>query len=80
MMFENSHPYPTVLIPALLTVGNIITGDDRQTQVGDIIDYGMYIIYHIYSKAMSWMLFPTNEIEVGFPGFLSSVVVEDSIL
>ncbi|KAI3832889.1 hypothetical protein MKW92_019888 [Papaver armeniacum] len=26
------HPSPTVLIPALRTVGNIVTGDDRQTQ------------------------------------------------
>lgn len=28
-----SHPSPTVLIPALRTVGNIVTGDDMQTQV-----------------------------------------------
>ncbi|GER51818.1 importin subunit alpha [Striga asiatica] len=27
-----SHPSPSVLIPALRTVGNIVTGDDRQTQ------------------------------------------------
>ncbi|MFQ6661793.1 hypothetical protein Gotur_029827 [Gossypium turneri] len=27
-----SHPSPTVLIPALRTVGNIVTGDDMQTQ------------------------------------------------
>ncbi|MBA0796242.1 hypothetical protein Gohar_007026 [Gossypium harknessii] len=27
------HPSPTVLIPALRTVGNIVTGDDMQTQV-----------------------------------------------
>ncbi|XP_010931776.1 importin subunit alpha [Elaeis guineensis] len=27
------HPAPTVLIPALRTVGNIVTGDDAQTQV-----------------------------------------------
>ncbi|KAJ0613301.1 putative armadillo-like helical protein [Helianthus annuus] len=26
------HPSPSVLIPALRTVGNIVTGDDRQTQ------------------------------------------------
>ncbi|GAB2281734.1 hypothetical protein Dimus_016303 [Dionaea muscipula] len=31
------HPSPTVLIPALRTVGNIVTGDDMQTQI--IIDY-----------------------------------------
>lgn len=28
-----SHPSPSVLIPALRTVGNIVTGDDMQTQV-----------------------------------------------
>ncbi|XVF57612.1 hypothetical protein PTKIN_Ptkin06aG0219300 [Pterospermum kingtungense] len=27
-----AHPSPTVLIPALQTVGNIVTGDDNQTQ------------------------------------------------
>lgn len=27
-----SHPSPTVLVPALRTVGNIVTGDDTQTQ------------------------------------------------
>jgi hypothetical protein len=27
------HPSPSVLIPALRTVGNIVTGDDNQTQV-----------------------------------------------
>jgi hypothetical protein len=27
------HPAPSVLIPALRTVGNIVTGDDMQTQV-----------------------------------------------
>lgn len=31
--FLLSHPSPTVLIPALRTVGNIVTGDDMQTQV-----------------------------------------------
>jgi hypothetical protein len=29
----SSHPSPSVLIPALRTVGNIVTGDDVQTQV-----------------------------------------------
>ncbi|KAJ8491476.1 hypothetical protein OPV22_013197 [Ensete ventricosum] len=32
------HPSPTVLIPALRTVGNIVTGDDSQTQL--VIDKG----------------------------------------
>ncbi|PNX66240.1 importin subunit alpha-1b-like protein, partial [Trifolium pratense] len=27
------HPSPSVLIPALRTVGNIVTGDHMQTQV-----------------------------------------------
>lgn len=31
--FTFSHPSPSVLIPALRTVGNIVTGDDMQTQV-----------------------------------------------
>ncbi|CAH2068750.1 unnamed protein product [Thlaspi arvense] len=33
------HPSPTVLIPALRTVGNIVTGDDTQTQF--VIDNGV---------------------------------------
>ena len=28
-----SHSAPAVLIPALRTIGNIVTGDDTQTQV-----------------------------------------------
>ncbi|KAJ7955182.1 Importin subunit alpha [Quillaja saponaria] len=32
------HPFPAVLIPALRTVGNIVTGDDQQTQC--IISHG----------------------------------------
>ncbi|KAE9446662.1 hypothetical protein C3L33_21429, partial [Rhododendron williamsianum] len=32
LFFSASHPSPTVLIPALRTVGNIVTGDDAQTQ------------------------------------------------
>lgn len=30
---SSRHPAPSVLIPALRTVGNIVTGDDLQTQV-----------------------------------------------
>jgi hypothetical protein len=30
------HPSASVLIPALRTVGNIVTGDDMQTQVNSI--------------------------------------------
>ncbi|WJX95925.1 hypothetical protein P8452_77189 [Trifolium repens] len=33
------HPSPSVLIPALLTVGNIVSGDDMQTQV--VIKHGL---------------------------------------
>ena len=34
-----SHPSATVLIPALRTVGNIVTGDDAQTQVLTIMKF-----------------------------------------
>lgn len=33
VQFVFRHPSPSVLIPALRTVGNIVTGDDVQTQV-----------------------------------------------
>lgn len=33
VVVRSSHPSPSVLIPALRTVGNIVTGDDLQTQV-----------------------------------------------
>lgn len=36
MPFFCSHASPSVLIPALRTVGNIVTGDDMQTQVGPV--------------------------------------------
>ncbi|ESQ35942.1 hypothetical protein EUTSA_v10007310mg [Eutrema salsugineum] len=39
------HPSPTVLIPALRTVGNIVTGDDSQTQF--IINSG--VLPHLYN-------------------------------
>lgn len=32
-LFSFSHSSTTVLVPALRTVGNIVTGDDTQTQV-----------------------------------------------
>ncbi|KAL8170780.1 hypothetical protein V2J09_022584 [Rumex salicifolius] len=38
------HPSPTVLIPALRTVGNIVTGDDNQTQF--VIDNGVLPCLH----------------------------------
>ncbi|CAM8911578.1 unnamed protein product [Rhodiola kirilowii] len=38
------HPLPTVLIPALRTVGNIVTGDDAQTQF--VIDNGVLPYLH----------------------------------
>ncbi|KAK4586443.1 hypothetical protein RGQ29_023546 [Quercus rubra] len=43
------HPQPTVLIPALRTVGNIVTGDDPQTQV--VIDnQGLPCLYHLLTQ------------------------------
>lgn len=36
-LFLFRHPSPSVLIPALRTVGNIVTGDDVQTQVFSLI-------------------------------------------
>ncbi len=41
---SSSHPSPSVLIPALRTVGNIVTGDDLQTQV----------VFETYSKAVAF--------------------------
>lgn len=40
-----SHPSPSVLIPALRTVGNIVTGDDIQTQVPVLYYY--YCMTHL---------------------------------
>ncbi|KAK9992053.1 hypothetical protein SO802_027038 [Lithocarpus litseifolius] len=43
------HPQPTVLIPALRTVGNIVTGDDPQTQV--VIDnQGLPCLYQLLTQ------------------------------
>ncbi|CBI36918.3 hypothetical protein AAG906_034688 [Vitis piasezkii] len=49
------HPSPSVLIPALRTVGNIVTGDDIQTQC--IINYGalpclLNLLSHNYKKSI----------------------------
>ncbi|GFZ13929.1 importin alpha isoform 2 [Actinidia rufa] len=49
------HPSPTVLIPALRTVGNIVTGDDVQTQ--SIIDHGalqclLSLLTHNHKKSI----------------------------
>ncbi|KAE8665493.1 Importin subunit alpha-1b [Hibiscus syriacus] len=49
------HPSPTVLIPALRTVGNIVTGDDTQTQC--IIGYQalpclLNLLTHNYKKSI----------------------------
>uniref|UniRef100_A0A1D1XJH4 Importin subunit alpha-1b n=2 Tax=Anthurium amnicola TaxID=1678845 RepID=A0A1D1XJH4_9ARAE len=38
------HPTPSVLLPALWTVGNIVTGDDTQTQF--VIDTGLLFCLH----------------------------------
>ncbi|XLR18864.1 hypothetical protein HN51_065547 [Arachis hypogaea] len=49
------HPSPSVLIPALRTVGNIVTGDDIQTQA--IINHGalpclMSLLTHNHKKSI----------------------------
>ncbi|XP_042055246.1 importin subunit alpha-2-like [Salvia splendens] len=49
------HPSPSVLIPALRTVGNIVTGDDVQTQ--SIIEYGalpslLSLLTHHHKKSI----------------------------
>ncbi|KAI5437508.1 Inositol monophosphatase 1 [Lathyrus oleraceus] len=36
------HPSPSVLIPALRTVGNIVTGDDMQTQIQAVIEANIF--------------------------------------
>jgi hypothetical protein len=54
-----SHPSPTVLIPALRTVGNIVTGDDGQTQVWTIICTPVLNSYHVAHWSRS-LLFTSN--------------------
>lgn len=46
------HPSATVLIPALRTVGNIVTGDDAQTQV----EGTMYYYYECTFAILSFIL------------------------
>jgi len=41
------HPSASVLIPALRTVGNIVTGDDMQTQVNSIGKLGL--LFNVFS-------------------------------
>jgi importin subunit alpha-1 len=41
------HPSASVLIPALRTVGNIVTGDDMQTQVNILIHLVHFYLYII---------------------------------
>jgi importin subunit alpha-6/7 len=41
---ECRHPSASVLIPALRTVGNIVTGDDLQTQV-KLNDESIFLMY-----------------------------------
>jgi hypothetical protein len=38
-----SHPSPSVLVPALRTVGNIVTGDDMQTQVKALLAFCLFV-------------------------------------
>lgn len=51
----SSHPSPSVLIPSLRTIGNIVTGDDLQTQC--IIDHGalpclLSLLTHNHKKSI----------------------------
>ncbi|CAL5413064.1 unnamed protein product [Camellia sinensis] len=51
------HPSPSVLIPALRTVGNIVTGDDVQTQPLSIIEHGalpclLNLLTHNHKKSI----------------------------
>lgn len=61
-LFCCSHASPSVLIPALRTVGNIVTGDDVQTQVGSasfILLYLNILLYYVNSQIRT-MLVPGN--------------------
>jgi hypothetical protein len=44
---ECRHPSASVLIPALRTVGNIVTGDDLQTQV-KLNDESIFLMYFFF--------------------------------
>ncbi|XP_020267163.1 importin subunit alpha-4-like [Asparagus officinalis] len=49
------HPTPTVLIPALRTVGNIVTGDDAQTQFiidNKVLPCLLQLLTHNYKKSI----------------------------
>jgi len=49
------HPSPSVLIPALRTAGNIVTGDDVQTQLmisNDVLPYLLALLTHNHKKSI----------------------------
>lgn len=49
------HPSPTVLIPALRTVGNIVTGDDMQTQCiinHQVLPYLLGLLTNVHKKSI----------------------------
>ncbi|XXG79164.1 hypothetical protein AAC387_Pa09g0296 [Persea americana] len=49
------HPSPTVLIPALRTVGNIVTGDDVQTQCiinYQVLPYLLGLLTNVHKKSI----------------------------
>lgn len=50
----SSHPSPSVLIPALRTVGNIVTGDDMQTQVSVAFDL-FNVVFSLVDVGVSQM-------------------------
>ena len=53
------HPSPSVLIPALRTVGNIVTGDDMQTQVEFnaccVVEAVFYFVYNMLIEFL-WLI------------------------
>ncbi|KAB1222937.1 Importin subunit alpha-1 [Morella rubra] len=78
------HPSPTVLIPALRTVGNIVTGDDAQTQF--VIDnkvlpclYQLLTLNHKKSikKEACWTI---SNITAGNRGQIQTVIEANIIL
>lgn len=66
--FFHSHPSPTVLVPALRTIGNIVTGDDAQTQVF-IITKSSHCC--TFSFCLFWTMFSVHVNSAPIPALLS---------
>lgn len=43
-----SHPSPSLLVPAIKTVGNIVSGDDFQTQVSLVLKNAVYYFRSVF--------------------------------